>query len=246
MDEQQQEQGPMERPPQEEQPKKKKGGLLKIIIAVIVIGVGVFLANRFGLTEMIDATILQEWLRGLGPVGWIVFILLYILVAVFMLPAFPFTLAAGIAFGSIAGALLSLVGATLGATVAFIVARYLARDAIVNKFHRNPVFAKIEKGFKENGTSFLILTRLVPVFPYNVQNYVYGLTPIKLGTFFFVSLITMAPGAFIYAFMAGQIVAGQPIWLLMVMFAIAGVLLFLVSLIPKYIAKRKGIKIDAK
>jgi len=226
--------------------KNKKGGLVKIIIAVVVIAAVFFTANRLGLTEHLSLEgvhTMQEWLAGLGHLGWIVFIVLFILIAVFMLPAFPITLAAGVAFGPVLGAILSLVGATFGAVAAFIVAKYVARDTIVARFQNNPVFAKIEKGFRENGTSFLILTRLVPAFPYNLQNYVYGLTPIKLSTFFFVSSITMAPGAFIYAFMAGQIVAGQPIWQLMIMFAIAGVILFLVSLIPKYIAKKKGINL---
>ena len=241
--------GQVEQAVKTEQPEKKKGGLAKIVIAVAVIAAVFFLARHFGLTEHLSlegVQVMQEWFRALGILGWLVFIVLFILVAVFMLPAFPFTIAAGIAFGPVLGAVLSLVGATLGASAAFIVARYVARDTIVSRFQNNPIFIKIENGLRENGTSFLILTRLVPAFPYNVQNYVYGLTPIKLGTFFSVSFITMAPGAFIYAFMAGQIVAGQPIWLLMVMFAVAGVLLFLVSLIPKYIAKRKGIKIDAK
>jgi uncharacterized membrane protein YdjX (TVP38/TMEM64 family) len=89
----------------------------------------------------------------------------------------------------------------------------------------------------------------VPVFPYNVQNYIYGLTPIKLGTFTLVSLITMAPGAIIYAGMAGlmrdSLMAGEGFDpMLIVYLAAAGVVLFLVSLIPKYIAKKKGIKLE--
>jgi uncharacterized membrane protein YdjX (TVP38/TMEM64 family) len=225
---------------------KKKGSMVKIAVVVAVIAAVFFLARHFGLTEHLSLEgvhVMQEWFRGLGALGWIVFVLLFVLVAVFMLPAFPFTLAAGIAFGPVLGAILSLIGGTFGATAAFLVARYVARDAIVNRFQHSPVFARIENGFKVNGTSFLILTRLVPAFPYNVQNYVYGLTPIKLGTFFSISFVTMAPGAFIYAYMAGQIVAGQPIWQLMIMFAIAGVILFLVSLIPKYIARKKGINL---
>jgi uncharacterized membrane protein YdjX (TVP38/TMEM64 family) len=141
------------------------------------------------------------------------------------------------------GGILALVGATIGASAAFIVAKYIARDAIVNKFQDNAIFKKIEVGVKENGVSFLILTRLVPLFPYNVQNYAYGITSINLPTFAGVSFITMAPGAFIYAYMAGEIVAHGFSIKLLVQFAIAGVILFLVSLIPKYIAKKKGINL---
>ena len=226
---------------QEEQ-KKKKGGLIKILIVVAVIAVVFFVANHFGLVERIqDFQAMQEWFQGLGFVGYAVFILLYILVAVFMLPAFPFTLIAGITFGSVLGGILALIGSTIGATVAFIVARYIARDMIVNKFQDSPFFKKIDEGFEKNGISFLILTRLVPVFPYNIQNYIYGLTSINVLKFAGVSFITMAPGAFIYAFMAGEIVANGVSVMLLIQFAVAGVVLFLVSLIPKYIAKKKGI-----
>ena len=226
---------------------KKKGGFGKIIIIVIVIAAVFFIANRLGWTDRLkDIPAMQAWFQSLGIIGYAIFMLLYILAAVFMLPASVFTIIAGITFGSVLGAILALVGATIGATIAFIIARYVARDAIVNKFKDNAIFAKIENGVKQNGVSFLILTRLVPIFPYNVQNYAYGITPIRLLTFSGVSFITMAPGAFIYAYMAGEIVANGFSIKLMIEFAVAGIILFLVSLIPKYIAKKKGINLNEK
>ena len=223
---------------------KKKGGIGKIVIAVLVIAAVFFAANHFGLTDMIqDFEAMQAWFQGLGVIAYIAFILIFIIAAVFMLPAAPLTIIAGITFGSITGGLLALVAATVGAAVAFIVARYVARDMILNKFKDNKLFKKIDDGFQANGVSFLILTRLVPVFPYNIQNYVYGLTAINFITYVAVTFVTMAPGAFIYAFMAGQIVAEGFSVSLMVQFAAAGVVLFLVSLIPKYIAKKKGINL---
>jgi len=228
-----------------EQNEKKKGGLVKILIAVAIIAIVFFIANHFGLTDRLtDFEGMQTWFQELGFIGYATFILIYIIAAVFMLPAAPLTIIAGITFGSVLGALLALTGATLGAIVAFIIAKFVARDAIVNKFQGNAFFEKIERGAEENGVSFLILTRLVPIFPYNIQNYAYGITSIKTVTFGVVSLITMAPGAFIYAFMAGEIVANGFSVMLMVQFAVAGLILFLVSLIPKYIAKKKGIELD--
>jgi uncharacterized membrane protein YdjX (TVP38/TMEM64 family) len=226
---------------------KKKGGFGKIIVIVIAIVAAIFIANRLGWTDRLkDIPAMQAWFQSLGIIGYAVFVLLYIAAAVFMLPASAFTIIAGITFGSVLGAILALIGATIGATAAFIIARYIARDAIVNKFKDNAIFAKIENGVKQNGVNFLILTRLVPIFPYNVQNYAYGITPIKLLTFSGVSFITMAPGAFIYAYMAGEIVANGFSIKLMIEFAIAGIILFLVSLIPKYIAKKKGINLNEK
>jgi len=234
--------------------KKGKGGLIKLVVAVLIIAAVFAVAYFTGLTERLalnaeNIEAMEAFFAGFGLLAYLIFIGIYILVAVFMLPAFFFTIIAGLAFGPFIGAPLALVGATLGAAVAFIIARYVARDTIVNRFGNSPLFKKIDDGLRANGVSFLILTRLVPVFPYNVQNYIYGLTPIKLGTFTLVSLITMAPGAIIYAGMAGlmrdSLMAGDgfdPI--LLVYLAAAGVVLFLVSLIPKYIAKKKGIKLE--
>ena len=225
---------------------KKKSGFVKIVIIVAIIALVIIAAYRLGWTEKLrDIPIMQAWFQGLGIAGYAAFILLYIIAAVFMLPASPFTIIAGITFGSVLGAILSLIGATIGAAAAFAIARYAARDLIVSKFKGNAIFAKIEEGAKQNGVSFLILTRLVPIFPYNVQNYAYGITPINIFTFTGISFITMAPGAFIYAYMAGEIAANGFSVKLMIQFAAAGVILFLVSLVPKYIARKKGIDLKA-
>ncbi|MBT9177345.1 MAG: TVP38/TMEM64 family inner membrane protein YdjZ [Firmicutes bacterium] len=221
-----------------------KGSPVRLVLALIAIAAGVFLAGRFGFIDQLrDIEGLRLWFQGLGAIGYVVYMFLYILVAVFMLPAAAVTIVAGITFGSIIGGVLALISATIGACVAFLIARYAARDMIVAKFGNNPLFKRIEDGVRENGTSFLILTRLVPVFPYNIQNYAYGLTSISLPTFALVSLITMAPGAFIYAYLAGEIVTQGVSVGLLVQFAAAGLILFGVSLIPKYIAKKRGISI---
>ncbi|MEF1342175.1 VTT domain-containing protein, partial [Vibrio rotiferianus] len=121
---------------------------------------------------------------------------------------------------------------------------FLLRNTVMKKFGDNPIFKKIDDGVAANGTSFLILTRLVPVFPFSLQNYAYGLTSLNLGTYALVSLLTMAPGAFIFAYMAGDIATNGVSAMLLVKFAVAGLVLFGMSLIPKYIAKKKGINME--
>ncbi len=227
---------------------RKKKFTIKPVHIIVVLAVAALIAVAYftGFIDFLtDIDALQAWFEELGFIGYAIYIFLYIIVAIFMFPASAFTIVAGITFGSVLGGILSLIGATIGATVAFIIAKYVARGFITSKFEGNPIFKKIEDGVKENGTSFLILTRLVPVFPYNVQNYAYGVTAMKPMTFALVSLITMAPGSFIYAFMAGEIATNGVSIQLLIQFAAAGVILFLVSLIPKYIAKKKGIKLDA-
>ena len=178
----------------------------KIGLIVMVIAATIFAAKQTDLLALLtDVRGLQQWISSLGTTGYLVFVGLFVFACVFMLPGSAFTVAAGIAFGPIKGGLLALFAATLGATVAFILARFLLRGMILNKFGDNPLFKKIDDGVAQNGSSFLILTRLVPVFPFNLQNYAYGLTGLSLPTYVLVSLITMAPGAFIFAYMAGDI-----------------------------------------
>lgn len=220
--------------------------LVKIGVIAAVVAALLFVANQTGILALLtDVEGLQAWIAGFGPMGYLVYVLLYVFACVFMLPGSAFTIVAGIAFGPVTGALLALFSATLGATAAFIVARFLLRDVILNKFGANPMFKKIDDGVAQNGTSFLILTRLVPVFPFSLQNYAYGLTGINLLTYSLVSLLTMAPGAFIFAYMAGDIATNGVSAMLLVKFAAAGLVLFGVSLIPKYIAKKKGIDMAA-
>ncbi len=217
----------------------------KLISLIIIVLVAMIIAKETGFLSFItDISKMQSYFQGLGMTAYILYILIYIVVALFMLPASVTTIVGGIVFGPIIGGLLALIGSTIGATCSFIVAKYIARDFIVTKFKDNPIFDKIESGVKENGTNFLILTRLVPIFPYNLQNYAYGLTNMGVLKFMVVSLICMAPGAFIYAFMAGEIATNGVFLTLLVEFAIAGTILFFVSLIPKYYAKKNGININ--
>lgn len=226
-----------------EQGKKKSSG--KLLIAVLVIAIGFFIAWKIGLVSKIqDVEAMQSFFKSFGVWGYLIFILVFIASCVFMLPGSMLTIIAGIAFGPIMGGVVSLIGATFGATAAFLVAKYVARGMIEDKIGQNEMFKKIDDGVEKNGTSFLILTRLVPVFPFSFQNYAYGLTKINISTYFFVSLICMAPGAFIYAYMAGEIVTNGFSAGLLIKFAAAGIILFLISLIPKYIAKKKGINMD--
>ena len=218
-----------------------KIGLIGLVIAALIYG-----TQQTGVLALLtDVEGLQHWIAGFGSLGYAMFVLLYIFSCVFMLPGSALTIVAGIAFGPVTGGFIALFAATLGATAAFVVARFLLRAVILKKFGDSPLFKNIDKGVAENGTSFLILTRLVPVFPFSLQNYAYGLTGINLLTYTFVSFLTMAPGAFIFAYMAGDIATHGVSVMLLVKFALAGLGLFAVSLIPKYIARKKGIDMSA-
>jgi uncharacterized membrane protein YdjX (TVP38/TMEM64 family) len=136
-----------------------------------------------------------------GPLG---FVALYILGALFFVPGSPMTLAAGALFGPIWGTVYSLVGATLGAVVSFLVARHLAAGWVRSKISGR--LETIVEGVEDEGWRFVVYTRLVPIFPFNLLNYGFGLTRIPLGHFTVASFLAMIPGGAAYAYLghAGQ------------------------------------------
>jgi len=125
------------------------------------------------------------------------FMALYIVQTVLSLPgAAILSLAAGAIFGSVMGTLYANIAATIGATLAFLVARYLLRDAVLNRFG-----AKLEgmnRELETRGFSYLLFLRLVPVFPFFLINLAAGLTRLPLRTFFFGTMLGIIPGGFVY------------------------------------------------
>lgn len=214
----------------------------KIGLMVGLLAIGILIAYQTGwITRLQNVGEMQQWFQSLGFAGYFAFILLSVAVAVFMLPGQLLAIIAGISYGGFIGGWLTVIGATLGSTLSFVIAKYFARDYVVERFGKSNTFQKIEAGVKENGVEFLILTRLVPVFPYAIQSYAYALTPMTAGKFTIVSFFTMLPASFIYAYLASDIAVYGFSKALLVKFAIFGVLLFLLTYLPKRYAKKHKI-----
>lgn len=140
-----------------------------------------------------------QWIENLGPKGAIAFILIYIVATVAFLPGTILTVGAGVLFGVVLGSIYVFIGATLGATAAFLVGRYLARDWISNKIASNDNFKAIDEAVGREGFKIVLLTRLSPVFPFNLLNYAFGVTQVSLKDFFFGSIGTI-PGTIMYVY----------------------------------------------
>ena len=126
-----------------------------------------------------------------------IYMSIYILITALSLPgAAILTLLAGALFGLIIGTLLVSFASTIGATAAFLVARFLLRDAIQNKF--GDKLKVINEGIEKEGMFYLFTMRLIPAIPFFVINLVMGLTPIKTMKFFFVSQVGMLLGTIVY------------------------------------------------
>ena len=140
-----------------------------------------------------------QWIDRLGSVGAIAFITLYIIASVAFLPGSILTLGAGVVFGVILGSLYVFIGATLGATAAFLVGRYLARNWVSQKIAGNNKFRAIDEAVATEGFKIVFLTRLSPVFPFNLLNYAFGVTGVSLKDYF-LGCIGMIPGTIMYVY----------------------------------------------
>lgn len=164
--------------------------LLAVITTIFVLG------HLFGLGDRLGA--LRDWIRTFGPWGPVVFVLTFAAASVLAIPGSILAVAAGALFGSFLGVIVDSIGSTLGASLAFLVARYFARDAVAQWLSRNDKFRRIEQLTARRGAMVVGLTRLVPLFPYDLLNYGFGLTNIPFRTYVFWSWLCMLPGTVLY------------------------------------------------
>jgi uncharacterized membrane protein YdjX (TVP38/TMEM64 family) len=212
----------------------------KPALALFFIAVGIVAAWRFGVFELLtvaNVDRLNTWFDGLGWWAPVVFVLLWILASVLFLPGLAITIVGGLVFGAVWGTVWTTVGANLGTIAAFLVGRYAARGMVEGMVEKNQALRKIDEGVRRQGWRMLMVTRLVPIFPFNIQNYVYGLTDIPLKTYVLVTLPCMLPATIAFNFAAGSVRTGdfgKTLWYL----GVAAVFFVLLSLIPGWVRRR--------
>jgi uncharacterized membrane protein YdjX (TVP38/TMEM64 family) len=212
----------------------------RLLLTPLVIAAGVAVARRVGLFDwftMANIERIDAWFNGLGWWAPAVYVLLWIAASVLFLPGLAITVAGGLVFDAVWGTVRTTVGANLGAVAAFLIGRHAARGVVAGMLHKNPSLRKIDQGFRRQGWRVLMITRLLPIFPFNVQNYVYGLTDIPLRTYVLVTLPCMLPATIAYSFAAGSVRTGdfgKTLWYL----GIAAVFFVLLSLTPAWVRKR--------
>ncbi|MDD2901138.1 MAG: FAD-containing oxidoreductase [Syntrophales bacterium] len=174
----------------------KRGGWWRPVLLLAVIITLLVAARLLGLGDKLGA--LREWIRSLGAWGPLVFMLLYIAATVAAIPGSAMTVAGGALFGSFWGVILTLNAAVIGASLAFLISRYFAREAMVRWLGHNEKFQRLDRLTEEHGAIIVALTRLVPIFPFNLLNYGFGLTKVPFWTYFFWSWLCMLPGSVLY------------------------------------------------
>jgi uncharacterized membrane protein YdjX (TVP38/TMEM64 family) len=195
--------------------------LLTLVIAIIVV------AQYLGLGDKLRE--LRLWIKGLGTLAPLAFILIYVAATVAALPAAPISVVAAALFGSMWGVILVNIGATLGAALAFLVGRYFAREAVVNWLGKNEKFRRLDRLTEKHGAIMVALTRLVPIFPFNLLNYGFGLTRVPFWTYTFWTWLCIIPGTILYVVGSDVVLQaaahGKVPWILIGAFAAALVVL---------------------
>ncbi len=178
---------------------KSKSSVVKLIVLAVIV-IGLFMVAKFLPVEQWLKSF-NDWVSHMGVAGIFIFIAAYAVATVLLLPGSVLTIGAGFAFGFWKGFLAVSGGATLGAALAFLVARFIARDKIEAMAKGNEKFQRIDGAIGKQGAKLVFLLRLSPVIPFNLSNYFYGLTDVKFWPYVLASWLGMMPGTFLYVYL---------------------------------------------
>jgi uncharacterized membrane protein YdjX (TVP38/TMEM64 family) len=217
----------------------RKNAKLLIFCAVIVLIL--VLNHKFGWSKYLSDSENLAFLSDMIKEHFVLAALIYIGITVvacvaLALPGVTFAILAGILFGPWWGTLFCLIATTAGAIIAFIIGRFFLQDSIKPMVEKNKTLKRLL--FDDVGKSDIVLlaiTRLVPIFPYNIQNFAYGITDMSLSHYSLYTFLFMIPGVALYTIgTAGFTSDGNKL----LYFGIAGILLILVFFLGWFIRKK--------
>ncbi len=204
-------------------------GLWRPAALIAVVVVALVAARYFGLGGRLGE--LRVWIGSLGPLGPAVYVLIYIAATVAAIPGSAITVVAGAMFGSVTGVILVSIGSTTGAALSFLISRYFARRAVAEWLSGKEAFQRLDEMTERRGAVIVALTRLVPIFPFNLLNYGFGLTKVRFGTYVFWSWLCMLPGTVLYVVgadaLAKGLTSGEVPWVLIGALAVSAVMVVL-------------------
>lgn len=223
----------------------KRASVVRPLIFLLLLGGIVFTVRYFHLQEYLEKERLRQFIAAYGVWGPLIYLTVWTLAPPLSFPGLPLTLTGGLLFGPFWGTIYTVVGATMGAALAFLMARYLARDYVEARLAGTRLMVLDEK-VAQQGWKVVAFIRLIPIFPYFLVNFAFGLTRISLGTYTIATFIFMLPLTFAFVYFSSNILdlfQGKVSKELL----LGVVLVALVSLIPvvfKKIKSRRGQPLD--
>jgi uncharacterized membrane protein YdjX (TVP38/TMEM64 family) len=147
------------------------------VVCALLLGLGLRLHGREHVLHLLD------WLHSIGMWGPAVFVLIEIAIVLLLLPGLPFTMGAGFLFGPIPGTVYVVVGHTLGGALALLAARTVFGKRMAGYLRRRPQLRDLERRLTERGWKTILLTRLIPFFPFKLSNYAFGIMGFRVRDF---------------------------------------------------------------
>jgi uncharacterized membrane protein YdjX (TVP38/TMEM64 family) len=144
---------------------------------------------------------LAERIRGAGLTGALIFVAIYVVAEVVLVPGSLLTMAAGFAYGPVGGLLVASPASVLAATTAFVLGRTALRGWVQKRIAGSPKTRALDRAIGRNSFKLILLLRLSPVIPFNLLNYVLGLSDAQLGRYVVASFIGMLPGTWLYVYL---------------------------------------------
>lgn len=171
---------------------KNKRLILGILVVLIIV-----LATYLRKSGYISPESLFELIKQHKVLAPALFILIYSIGPSVFLPSLPLTLGAGFLWGPFWGVIFSITGATIGASVPFLLSRYIIGDAIRERFSYSR-WEWLKEKVEHHGWKAVAFTRIVPIFPYPVLNYLFGITPIPFLHYLWSTFVFMLPACIAY------------------------------------------------
>mmetsp|Transcript_30353 Transcript_30353/g.45821 ORF Transcript_30353/g.45821 Transcript_30353/m.45821 type:complete len:323 (+) Transcript_30353:91-1059(+) len=198
---------------QQAPPKSKRSLLIKIFVGLLLVGFIIYVIVDLATTNNTRRIITDflDWVEDNPAAGVFAFIGVYFIATIFFIPGLILTLGAGFVFANAlglgVGILLATVsvffGASFGSCAAFLIGRYLLRDCVSNLTKKYVIFEAIDAALKDKGLRIIILLRLSPLVPYNVFNYVCGVTSVSFRDYA-IGMFGILPGTFLYVLLGSS------------------------------------------
>jgi len=170
---------------------------LKLVLIGGVVVLLIIANKHFDIRELLQTAL--HWVESLGVLAPIVYIIIYNLATLLFIPGSLLTLKGGCLFGLLWGSIYVTIAAMLGAICAFLIGRYLSRDWVCKQIESNDKFKAINQAVKKEGWKIVLLTRLSPIFPFNLLNYLFGVTQVSIKDYILGS-IGMIPATVVYVY----------------------------------------------
>lgn len=181
-----------------------KTSKLRPLLFLLLVAGALITVHYFHLEQYLEKERLRQFISSYGAWGPVIYLILWILIPAMFLPGLPLTLAGGVMFGPLWGTVYAVVGATAGGTVAFLMARYLARDWVESKLAGTRWLALDEKVSRQ-GWKVVAFTRIIPIFPYFILNFAFGLTRISLLAYVLATFCFIGPPIFAYVYFSANL-----------------------------------------